>query len=259
MPGRFRSGYKKKFTASKRAYGRGSNVGRVAAQAARRVIMSMGGRGSALAGTRRGVYARTGRLNDLNYRLYQTGAFAVTSAGTMNSLMFPPTSGTGPNSRLGDKVCWKSLDLTVVFSAVGQATGLCGPPILCRVTVAWVKNPGGAGLPAVSGASGLYDIGTISLPFSPYSYDSRDRFQIIADRRVRVGDFDTTLHKPTDGATPTVRDIHIKKSMNMMSVFSAGNAISTDFSTALPFVCVSSDNANAIINCTIQCSWRYEA
>jgi hypothetical protein len=222
-------------------------------------MMSMGGRGSALPSLRRSAFARSGLMNDLNYKDYQTGVFTVTSAGTMNSLMFPPTSGAGPTSRLGDKVCWKSMDLKVTFSAIGQVTASCGPPITCRLVVGVVKNPGGAGLPAVSGTTGLFDISVVSLPYSYYSYDSRDRFTIIADRTVRVGDFDTTLHKPTDGATPTMREIHIKKSLNLMSVFSAGNAISTDFSTGLPFICVCTDNASAIVNCTAQVRWRYEA
>lgn len=260
MPVRFRAGYKKRYTSSKRTYGRGSNAGRVAAQAARRVIMSMGGRGGGLPTSRRGAYIRSGVMNELNYKDYASGGITAINTGVATQLCAAPAVGTTSTSRQGDKVNWKSMDLNLEVYASGAATASCQPTDTIRIIMLWVKNPGGAGTPSIYGTtSSILDNTTIAMPFSPFNYDARDRFIVVFDKRVMCSDYDTTLKRACDPSAHMSWNYRVKKSFNYVSTIGAAAGASTDYQTMLPLLVVLGEGGAAGFNVAASARWRFVA
>ena len=258
MPGRFRSGYKKRYTASKRSYGRGSNAGRVAAQAARRVIMSMGG-GPAVPSLRRGKYIRSGMSTDLNYADYSPAATLCTNSGNMQRLFTPVVQGTSAYTRMGDKIRVRAIDAKITLVSAGAPTASTVTPVTIRIIIGYVKSPGGAGLPPISGTTGILDSSTIATyAYSPYQYDSRERYVIWYDKIHVLSDYDTTLHRSVDGSLPTIKELRFKKNLNAVMTHTANSGLTTDVATFLPFVFYCSDSTVTTFQAFINTRIRFE-
>lgn len=191
----------------------------------------------------------------------------LTESGTTNFVLLNyPVPGTGPNQRVGRKICIKSVQIRLTISVIVTVTGVAPavtPAAAMRILLVWDKQVNGAAsVPAVSDL-----FATAGTTNALLNMDNRDRFAILMDKVVSQANTTSTLGFPsqTTGMIASKNVFKKYKKLNHETVFNAGTAgDQSDIVSGGLYLVLCSDaqgsstNSLEVVNFTGNARIRYE-
>lgn len=157
-------------------------------------------------------------------------SYACDTTGTV-TLLNGVATGTDFTNRIGRKVCWKSILIQGVLSYETSAQAAS----LSRVMLVYDSQPNGA-LPAIT------DVLLAATSTAPLNLNNRDRFRVIMDKRVVLGQVSNTATQSF--ATQSVAEVRKYKKLNMETIFDGTTAAIADVQSGSIFMLTVGNAAN---------------